>query len=125
MTFLENMDSDMQDVILNTTEHAEEISVTVQGGSPKTINAIVNRDVYEEIVRTDQGLKKYREINVWFSTDATASIGDPATVDEATIDGKSWDFAQVLDKDGYGVKILMKRWEDIERSEEDHRLETT
>jgi len=122
MSFLENMDGDMQNVILNTTEHAETITYTVQGGSPKSIEAVVDRGRYDEIENGPQGLQRNREIEIWISTDATAGIETPSTDDEVTIDGKNWNVEQVMDQDGYGAHLILSRRETIEKSEDDHRM---
>lgn len=91
-TLASQMLTDIDDVFLNTSEHAETITYTASGGSPASIPAIVDR--MEDVMPTgfDDGRARLKRcvIHVAESDVATvtqgvhASLGDTFTIDSTT-----------------------------------------
>lgn len=119
-TFKSNMQSDMDDVILDTTEFAETVSYTSSGESAKNISAVVNRRISGEIINTDTGLMKLWEYDIVVSSTDVAS---PSADDEYTIDSMSFDVYTPAEKTGEDIMITLRHFSDIESSEAGHRRE--
>jgi len=121
MTFAENRQSDMDDVLLNITEFGEVVSYTVSGGSAKSIKAVIDRNVATEITKRPTGTwTKYISI-VQISKDSTNGIANPGEDDFVTIDSKKYDVEKILEEDTESAILKTIFIEILEYSAEDYR----
>lgn len=121
-TLKTNMQSDVDNVMLNTTEFGESITYTAHGGSGTSINAIVNRRVCGEIVETEQGLMKLWEYDILVSG---TNVSSPNPYDEYTIDSMTFDVADIQDKTAESMLIIVRHWEQLGSTEREHTREVS
>ena len=73
MTFKDNLSTDAYTTFLNTSEHAEVITYTPNGGSPASIKAIVIRQRVEP-ASEDHGRGLKNEVEIMIANDATYGV---------------------------------------------------
>lgn len=123
MTFKENMQSDVDDVLLNLTEFGETVSYTVSGGSPKDIQAVLDRNIAIEIVKRNTGDWKKQIVIMAISRDSTNGIANPGEDDKITFDSKTWDVERILEQDDQFAQLAAIFLEPIEYAAEEYRQE--
>ncbi len=114
MSFKDQLASDASGVFLNTDEFAEPVTYTPKGGSPKVINAIVDRQRVSPDQNTDHAILNQIEITIANSvTSGVATInkgGDKVSLPER-IGGESidWIVADILSQDEWLWRILLQK----------------
>lgn len=109
MTLKSLMAADIDDVFLNTDEHAEEVLFTPVNGPQRSITAVIDEKP-SEIREDGNHLLNLRVISVFVKRDATTGISAPAMGDTLQWDGKtfSYDGPITMDSDQDGVGLTLK-----------------
>ena len=99
MTFKENCANDVQNIFLNTDEHAEEVEFTPYGGSETTITVVWNdMGVQEREVRGD-----WRKVGVAHVQASKTDSASPDTRDLFVRNEVKWPVKDIINQDDYMV----------------------
>jgi hypothetical protein len=121
MSLAAQMAADMT-VFLNTAEFAASVVYTARGGSPKTIDAVVDYGT-DQIGDAQDGRNRSRHATVHISRDATAGIAAPAPGDAVTLSSEEWVVEAVVSQDSAGATLSLVRTEPIRRTGQGRVLE--
>ena len=121
MSFRDQMSNDVANVFLNLNEFGENVIYTPDGGSGRTIVAIVEREEAAEIDQQD-GRGVGRAARLHIAADAANGIASPGIGDQATFDGLDWTVRGV-ESDGAGMHVLrVDHFASTEKSRQGYRL---
>lgn len=100
------MASDVDDVFLNTDEHAESVTYTPNGGSGRSI-VVVILAIPSEIAMEGNHEVEHKLINVFAKRDATTGINAPAKGDTLTWQGRVYSWVGFIheDEDAFQLKF--------------------
>ena len=120
MSFHDLMESDVQNVLLNTEEFAQSVVVSRPDDEafPKTLPAVIS-DYNAQRSDFDDGRGYMYFCNATFQLSEYDPVCD---VDKVTFESNTWNVLAILDRDMNAVRVGLMRYEHQEKTKKDARI---